>query len=390
MDRKINGHNAAYLKRKAKNLSKAQGITHTQALNLVAKEHGYENWDNFMNKRKPEPRPEATPRRPKVPEPAVLNYHDVRTGAVIGQHPNKKMSVRRHTRVGTLLQELIGETEYHKRAKSALQDIRSLMDTWLGCEYNEAELPNAEFNPVYYGRSANLEWGVPTPKRQAELKRLLRAARSVIDRSYHDCKPLDKLHERFDLALKALEKWPKHIKVPGHNPFRGRVPAGTFVRVDHNKQIGVVFHHDTGHQVIEGYTDGGHFLAGRDEVSVLRKQLLIADFKPMRLCLPYGKWTCANGREVLFNRDYCPIWQRSPDGTVTAIQPDVYVRYETTEHYYNDRSAPYYIHNEATFETCTGILKDWGVAEKRNLVLDLLPAALAAGDVGLLSPKGIS
>ncbi len=28
--------------------------------------------------------------------------------------------------------------------------------------------------------------------------------------------------------------------------------------------------------------------------------------------LPYGMWTCADGREVLFNRRYAPIWSRRP------------------------------------------------------------------------------
>lgn len=31
----------------------------------------------------------------------------------------------------------------------------------------------------------------------------------------------------------------------------------------------------------------------------------------MRTCLPYGLWTCEDGREVIFNRDYRPIWQRN-------------------------------------------------------------------------------
>jgi hypothetical protein len=30
----------------------------------------------------------------------------------------------------------------------------------------------------------------------------------------------------------------------------------------------------------------------------------------MRRRLPYGSWTRADGREVLFNRHYQPIWQR--------------------------------------------------------------------------------
>jgi hypothetical protein len=390
MDRKINGHNADYLKRKARSLSKSSGITHTEALNLIAKELGYASWDNFINNRKVEPTAKDSLRRPKTQEPAVLDYHDVRTGAIIGQHPNRKMSTRRHTRVGTLLQELLGEVEYHKRAKSAIQDIRIIMDTWLGCEYNEADLANAEFNQIYYGKSNYLDWEMPAPKRQTELKRMLREAKAVIDRSYHDCKPLDKLHERFDLALKALEKWPKTIKAPGLNRLKGKVRAGTFVRLDHNKQVGVVFNHNTRDQVVEGYSDGGRFLAGRHEVSVLKKQLRIVDFKPMRLFLPYGKWICVDGREVLFNRDYCPIWERSVGGAVKPIQPDVYINHETSEHYYNDRTAPYYSNNEATYEHCLAVLKEWGVAEKPNVLLDMFPAAIAAGDMQMLSPKGMS
>jgi hypothetical protein len=389
MDRKINGHNADYLKRKAKNVSKELGITHTEALDLIAKDLGYADWYNLINNRKVEPLPKAALRSPKVPEPPVLNYRNFMTGTIIGQHPNKKMPIRRHARVGSLLQKLLEEVEYHKRAKNTIQDIRITMDTWLGCEYSEAELANAEFNQIYYGKTNNLDWDMPLQKRQAELKRLLRAARSVIDRSYHDCKPLDKLHQQFDLALKALEKWPTTVKAPGLNRFKSQVPAGTFVRLDHNKQIGVVFNHDTERQVIEGYADGGRFLAGRHEVSVLRKQLSISDFKPMRLYLPYGKWKCDDGREVLFNRDYCPIWEKSADGSVAVIQPDVYVKHEMSEHYYNDRTAPYY-DNKETFEDCLEVLRGWGVAEKPNVLLEMLPAALVAGDIRLLSPKGMS
>jgi hypothetical protein len=37
-----------------------------------------------------------------------------------------------------------------------------------------------------------------------------------------------------------------------------------------------------------------------------------SDFR-RRNDLPYGKWTCPDGREVLFNRFYEPIWQRHPE-----------------------------------------------------------------------------
>ena len=130
MDRKINGKNADYLKRKAKSVSKSLGVTHTEALNLIAKDLGHPNWENFINNRQIEPRPKAVDRKPIVPQPSVLDYRNFMTAAIIGQHPNKKMSIRRHVRVGSLLQELLEDVEYHKRAKGAVQDIRIMMDTW--------------------------------------------------------------------------------------------------------------------------------------------------------------------------------------------------------------------------------------------------------------------
>jgi len=32
----------------------------------------------------------------------------------------------------------------------------------------------------------------------------------------------------------------------------------------------------------------------------------------IRRWLPYGMWTCADGRQVLFNRGYRAIWERLP------------------------------------------------------------------------------
>jgi hypothetical protein len=40
-----------------------------------------------------------------------------------------------------------------------------------------------------------------------------------------------------------------------------------------------------------------------------------------RHVLPYGKWTCRDGREVLFNRDYRPILQRRPNRPVEVADP---------------------------------------------------------------------
>lgn len=79
--------------------------------------------------------------------------------------------------------------------------------------------------------------------------------------------------------------------------------------------MGMVFKSDG--STVEYYDQWGPILAAHEELAICRDQSMTSDFRPLRLVLPYGKWTCEDGSEVLFNRDYCPPWKRSPDGTVT-------------------------------------------------------------------------
>ncbi len=51
--------------------------------------------------------------------------------------------------------------------------------------------------------------------------------------------------------------------------------------------------------------------------------------------LPYGLWLCADGREVLFNRFYDPIWQRI-DGAVLAADANEWVRWTSQRWFYTD------------------------------------------------------
>lgn len=52
--------------------------------------------------------------------------------------------------------------------------------------------------------------------------------------------------------------------------------------------------------------------------------------------LPYGVWTCADGREVLFDRDYTPICQRTPPGPASPADPEERVRHISSHHFYVD------------------------------------------------------
>ncbi len=82
--------------------------------------------------------------------------------------------------------------------------------------------------------------------------------------------------------------------------------------------------------------------------------------------LPYGKWTCADGREVLFNRGYKPIWQRL-GGCVSAADRNEWVKWEKQEWFYTDFNSPVKCHGaskkkrDETIRRCEAILNAWGV-----------------------------
>jgi hypothetical protein len=386
---KTPGPSPAFLKRKAKFLKKKLGITHITSLDHVVKQYGFKSWSDYSNHGVTSPAAKKITSRPLAPSPLVLDYHNIWTGAIIGQHPNVKMSKRGHKQVGYLLQDLLGAVEYHKLAKRAIRNIIYILDTWLGCEYTEVEMQNEEFNSMYYSKKKEYLEARPTLRQQQKYKRWLRKATELINENYHDCKPLQKLHERFEFAAKALDKWPKKAPFPPSLRRQKKLTPGTFVRLIGKNQIGVVFSHPYGADSVAGYADGGTFHVGRNEVRVLRKQISLNEFSPMRLTLPYGKWTCEGGLEVLFNRNYTPIWVRKVNEGTETINPATSVTHLETVFYYQDATAPYY-GNAKAHEVCLSVLDEWAVAGQRSKVMELMPLAISSGDASLLRAKGTS
>src|ERR1700719_1158728 len=92
-------------------------------------------------------------------------------------------------------------------------------------------------------------------------------------------------------------------------------------------------------------------------------------YEGMRAELPYGVWREADGAEVLFTRDYHPIWRRAADGSVSRITSPVgqvapgrvWIHWVAQNWFFNDSNTPW--HCAETRRRCEAILRDWHVDE---------------------------
>jgi len=71
---------------------------------------------------------------------------------------------------------------------------------------------------------------------------------------------------------------------------------------------------------------------------------------------PYGVWTCADGREVLFNRDYTPILERRPGQPVRVANPHEWVFWIHQTWFFNDCTPP-----KVAVIAMNVALADWGL-----------------------------
>lgn len=55
------------------------------------------------------------------------------------------------------------------------------------------------------------------------------------------------------------------------------------------------------------------------------RRITLAAIEEMLGVLPYGRYVASDGREIIFNRNYRPIWERLPDGTVQRANGNEWV-----------------------------------------------------------------
>lgn len=71
-------------------------------------------------------------------------------------------------------------------------------------------------------------------------------------------------------------------------------------------------------------------MALRADFEVVTPRTPLPDFVPSRLWLPYGYWTLRDGSEVIFSRDYFPLW-RIDQGAVERLDPWLWIIDKTAE-----------------------------------------------------------
>ena len=71
---------------------------------------------------------------------------------------------------------------------------------------------------------------------------------------------------------------------------------------------------------------------------------------------PYGIWVCANGRQVMFNRDYTPILERRPGQPVRIANPHEWVEWVEQIWFWADSTPPY-----EALEAVNDWMGDWGL-----------------------------
>lgn len=101
-----------------------------------------------------------------------------------------------------------------------------------------------------------------------------------------------------------------------------RGKPGTIVRVKAHGSIRPAYLIRPGRPTYVLY-DSGDGCCGDFEAVTPRTQ--IADFLPARLWVPYGVWTLEDGSEVVFARDYHPLWRISAEG-VERLEPWLWIR----------------------------------------------------------------
>jgi hypothetical protein len=87
-------------------------------------------------------------------------------------------------------------------------------------------------------------------------------------------------------------------------------------------------------------------------------------YREFRLRCPYGLWSCTDGREVIFNRDYWPILERRPGEKAKPANPNEWIwGIRAHDYFFDDANPPWGRRRRVAADTlarCNRVLAAWG------------------------------
>jgi hypothetical protein len=102
-------------------------------------------------------------------------------------------------------------------------------------------------------------------------------------------------------------------------------------------------------------------------------------FIPMRLYVPYGVWTEADGAKVLFSRNYKPLWRLRDGHAPERVFPWLWIQYVEQSHFWRDANTPW--SNPDTYKGEMARLEAFGIRALPILV-EALPLIVHGDDIG--------
>jgi uncharacterized protein YozE (UPF0346 family) len=121
-----------------------------------------------------------------------------------------------------------------------------------------------------------------------------------------------------------------------------------------------------------------YFQGGRAKEETRTPRDRMADFVPMRLWLPYGFWTCKDGSEVLYSRDYMPMWRLRDGAKPERLDPWLWIS-DIAEHTFFGIDGMW--HTPQAIAAAKAKLATAGITALPVLA-DALPTLVNVGDFG--------
>jgi hypothetical protein len=338
-------------KSKAKKIKKLRGVSYSEALNLAAVNYGYSNFKHLQNSN-PTSMKELT--------------------GVLMSHQNK-MSLDTHVKTASLLKDILSLSYHRRSVYKEIDTVRCELDNWTEREHQEWSDINSL--SLYYD-DLNVQNNRNLSQIQFDsLSQKIDEVVSILTNHYSADRIRGQL-SRLKRAQKNLKNWLlAPVKATPSSEWRAdtQIKVGTvvnFKKGSGDKSV-IVLAHDVLRSSIVYCNYEGVSTCDRSSIRVPRiPQPSSTVLWPMRLYMPYGKWTLTDGTEVLYNRNYQPIWWKTSAGKITSKKPQWVMGIQSDEVYFNDGSKPW--EKNESKQKCERVLKDFGVLGQRSYLLQLI------------------